>query len=234
MESVKAKEKESIAEEKLQKAEELQKNEQKIIKAQVTEYRNRLQSELDTHIKKMDSLIMEDYRAWFVLLAALALSSMVHLIFTSANTLINIAAWGKWGVLGVSEFLYSGVLESWIQAIQMFPKSIFSGLIMITMSIIWDIILLFIFYQIVVWGLDFWTKASKKRYNELVLLAIGISSMMLSLTYYEIHGSDWQYTSCWVLTLLISVCIYYWQPFFYATRNLFDRTIGQLFGMFQS
>ena len=54
-ESVKVKERESIADEKLQKAEELQKHEQKIIKDQVTEHRDRLQSELDTHIKKMDS-----------------------------------------------------------------------------------------------------------------------------------------------------------------------------------
>lgn len=233
-ESVKVKERESIADEKLQKAEELQKNEQKIIKDQVTEYRDRLQSELDTHIKKMESLIMDDYRAWFVFLAALAMSSMVHLVFTSVNTLMNIPAWGKWFVLGIGEFFYSGILEAWIQAIQILHQSIFSGLMMIAMAIIWNLILLYVLYQILVWVWDFWKEAAEKRYNEIVLSAIGISSMMLSLTYYEIHGSEWQYTSCWVLTMFAGTCIYHWQPFLYATRKLFNRTIGQLWGMFQN
>lgn len=205
-------------------AEKKEANWEKIIQQRVQTEKEAFQEKADKALRKQREKLDQEYRTDFILAGAFSFSACIYLIFTSKTLL-----WVPNGVLqlfyDIGTLISVVIIEPTLQVGRSFHNGVLDGLFVSLLVVgVWGMCL-WLLYQLKVVLEDFCEIASEKQHNGLAVGTILLSSMILSLTYYEAHGTPWPYMRCWGVGFMAMLLLYYWKATFTAIGKLAERIV---------
>ncbi len=220
----KAKDMESNANEKLKQVEKLQQDEQKIIKTQLDEYKEKLNRRFRDSYQCSEEKWSKSHRRMLAFWIAWGLAGCIPLFFRSAATLLTIPYWFLSVFKEIGNLVYELLISPWMESFAMLRESVGSGLFFLVISMMTTVLVLGIIFYVGSWLFSIADAVREQRTDiDVTLIIILIFSMTISLTYYDLHGSEWEYTTCWMMTMLSMLTIYYWPQIFYVASERIEQ-----------
>lgn len=204
-------------------AEQKEANTEKTIRERVQTEKEAMKQSADEDLRKRREKLDRTYQTWFVLTAAIFAANGIYLIFKSVRTLCRIPGELQQLVGDVLGVVYADTIDAMLFVGSMLRTDIVAG---IGSAVLWCafwFLQLYLLLQLLQLAADFYQEAKKKPYNALALGTILLTSMILSLTYYEVQGTSWLYVSCWMVGFMILLLLYYWEATITAVVNLAGR-----------
>lgn len=204
-------------------AEQKEANTEKTIRERVQAEKEAMKQSADEDLRKRREKLDYTYQTWFVLTAAIFAANGIYLIFKSIRTIRQIPNELQQLVGDVLDLVYADTIDAVLSVGSMLHTDIVAG---ISVAVLWCVfwfLQLYLLLQLLQVATDFYHEAKKKPYNMLAIGTILLTSMILSLTYYEVHGTSWLYVSCWIVGFMILLLLYYWTATITALANLATR-----------
>lgn len=204
-------------------AEQKERTWEKTIQERVEAEKEAMKQESDEDLRKRREKLDRTYQTWFVLTVAIFSANGIYLIFKSVRTLRQIPGELQQLAGDVLGVVYADTIDAVLFVGSMLHTDIVAGIGSAVLWFAFWFLQLYLLLQLLQLAADFYQEAKKKPYNALALGTILLTSMILSLTYYEVQGTSWLYVSCWMVGFVILLLLYYWEATITAIVNLAGR-----------
>ena len=218
-------------------AEQKERTWEKTIQERVEAEKEAMKQESDEDLRKRREKLDRTYQTWFVLTVAIFSANGIYLIFKSVRTLRQIPGELQQLAGDVLGVVYADTIDAVLFVGSMLHTDIVAGIGSAVLWFAFWFLQLYLLLQLLQLAADFYQEAKKKPYNALALGTILLTSMILSLTYYEVQGTSWLYVSCWMVGFVILLLLYYWEATITAIVNLAGRImdgVSRFFNQFRN